>query len=309
MKIGHPPLPLFDRLCRIAEDHFKELVPTLRKAKLIRFPGKPHEVLPKAYDIELAEARMEHFFMPFEAVAIEDDATCVVMIDTMPDQVGTNTSRRFVDAHMVFGNADAFNDSPEKVAEIERYQREAREMGIPHDAMIVTLGTLDECRPDKADPTKLWIAGSCSMAFVAAKQGMVMPPSSVSVTQETTAAALRHARCAVEEMLYFNSTDRFVVQRTPLKHHKSPRQGEVSRSYAQSIYTLLTPREIRETMKLEEPGESSKKRGHWRRRHERFLQSDYYKAAKGKKVVVQAHWVGPEEAEVDGHHWRVRIDL
>jgi len=308
VKIGIPPLPLFDRLCRIAEDHFVEMVPVLRKAKLIRFPGKPHEVLPKVFD-DLARAQMEHFFMPFETVAVEDDASCVVLVDTLKNQEGVSTPRRFIDAHMAFADAGAFNDSPEKVAEIEAFKIEARKMGIPADAMIVTLGTITDYQPSDTEPGKLLIAGSCSMSFCAAKVGMIMPPEAVKVDDALTSAGLKHARCALEELMYFNTTDRFVVERTPLKQHKKPAHGKLSRSYAQPIYTLLTPREIRETMKLDDPGESSKKRGHWRRRHDRLLKSDYYKDAKGKRVVVQAHWVGPEEAEIDGHHYRVRIDL
>jgi hypothetical protein len=310
MKIGEPPLPLFDRLCRVSEDHFPALLPILRKAKLFRFPGKPHEILTQEHDITKVKAQLEHFFLPFDTTAVEDDATCTILLDTVGGQEGFTAPRHFVDCHMMFSDNDAFNDTPEMRAELVKYQREARERGVPADTLIVTMGTLEECRPDETDPTRVWIAGSGSMAFAVSKRcGMVIPPNKVAMSTELTASALRHARCAVEEVLYFNQPARFVVERTPVKGGRAPKHRTLERSYARPVYTLLTPKEICETMKITEPGHGTSKGGHWRRRHQRYLQSDYYKNKQGQTLLIEAQWVGPETAEVDGHFYRVKLDL
>ena len=309
MKIGHPPLPLFDRLCRISEDHFPDILKVLRKAKLFHFPGKPHEVLPKAHDIESARFLMDELFLPFDTIAIEDDASCVLLMDTVDGQRGCSTPRYFIDCAAMFAPADAFNDGPEYVKMIGDLKAELTKAGVPRDTVIVTLGTLDAVKVDETTEGKLWVSGSVSMTFAASKRGMIVPPTAVEINQQLTESALRHARCAVEEVMYFNQPSRFVVERKPVKRAPPAKHGKADRSYSRPVYTLLTPHEICETLRIEEPGKGTKKGGHWRRRHSRTMKSEFFKAARGKTILIEAKWIGPETAEVDGHYYRVCLEL
>lgn len=308
------PLPIFDKLAKISEAHYPSLVKLLDKAKLFLFPGKPHDVLPRNIPVIESQMLLDNFFLPFDVVAVEDAATCTVLMDSVEDQIGCSEDRYFIDCCPVFSSMDNFNDDPEKAEMLNKYQESLRQKGLPKDACVVTVGRLSSLRVE--DETTVWVEGSLDVTFMASKHTLIIPPMGAGRddAEEMTAAALKHARAAVEEIMYFNTPARFICEREPkpgdlkrkLKH------GQTRRSNARPIYTALTPPEIKDKFQFtddEVAGTGSKKAPHWRRRHKRMLSSDRYKEMKGKVVTVKAHWVGPEEAEVKGHHWRVRLDL
>lgn len=306
------PLPIYDRLAKIAEAHYPKLLEMIDRAQLFLFPGKPDDILPKSIPKEETDLMYETFFLPFSTVAVEDNATCTILMDAVEDQTGFQQERYYLDCCPVFASSDNFNDDPDRVAEIVSYQRHLRERGVPKDTCVVSVGRLTEMKAGD-DETKVWIAGSLDLVFMASKKEVIIPPMHDPKDEGLTAAGLRHARAAVEEVMYFNQPSRFICERAPHPKgaKKKTKHGEVKRSYSRPIYTALTPREIQEKFEFtdEQVTGGGKKRPHWRRRHKRMLNSDYYKNMKGKTVTVKAHWVGPEEAEVKGHHWRVRLDL
>ena len=116
---------------------------------------------------------------------------------------------------------------------------------------------------------------------------------------------------AVEEIIYFNSPDRFIVESRPAKvKHRDARSLRILRSVERPQYILLKPPEIRQRLHL--PGASngngSTKAPHERRWHYRTFKSDKFVNKKGETVVVKGTWVGPSEAVVEWRVYKVLFD-
>ncbi len=312
------PMPLFDRLSRIAENHYPQLVPILKRAKLFIFDAAPHEVLPQSVPVEESSLLLDNFFLPFDAIAIEDRATCTVLLDLKEDQSGFGDDRMFIDLCPMFADSSVFSDSEEMKAAQRKVDAELKAAGTPKDGSMITIGRFDKIWPDTTDPNVLNISGSVDLMFLASKQKLLSKVMSNIKDKQLIAPALRHAKTAVEEVLYFNSPSRFVCERKPHKKAKTPKphSAKVPRSNEQSVFTILTPKEITDKLGLVEnqalaDGTTTgrKKSAHWRRKHQRLLTSDRYTSMKNKTITVKASWIGPEVAERKGHVWKIRIDL
>jgi hypothetical protein len=122
-----------------------------------------------------------------------------------------------------------------------------------------------------------------------------------------------HIHTALEEIMFFNTPDRFVMESTPVGKAatKNKNKKKILRSDQRPRYTLLRPSEIRGVMGIEAPapGDKNTPRPHERRRHYRTFRAERYKAAKGKRIVVEATWVGPQEAVVGNKKYRVCTDI
>ena len=117
-----------------------------------------------------------------------------------------------------------------------------------------------------------------------------------------------HLHTAIEEVMTFNTPDRFVLETIPSKRKRA--KGRIERSDSRPTYTLLRPDAIRRTMGISSNAkEGFKKRPHERRRHFRTYKSDRYKSAKGKTVVIPATWIGPSEAEIGNKRYRVCLEV
>lgn len=313
-------LPAFDLLCRYAP-LFNDslLIDKLREAQLFQFPGRAHEVLPKEFTEEEERLLMDTFFLPFPVVAIEDTASCVVLWDTRPDQQGLVDSKRmFIEAMPVHVMAEEYANG---ATDEDKMASDALRM-MPKETVLISAGTLDTMRPslpeDGADwtPGKVWVQGFVTVIAMVGPSGFVQPPLILDPDNEKhlemAKIGLRHARTAVEEVMYFNTPSRFVVERRPVSVPKR-QYGKVKPSDMRSTYTLLTPIEIRKVLRIGgSSGESSGDRTqspHVRRRHFRVLRADRYVHKKGQTITIPATWVGPEKAQVSGHIYRVRLDL
>jgi hypothetical protein len=123
-----------------------------------------------------------------------------------------------------------------------------------------------------------------------------------------TRRLLGNISTAIEEIIYFNSPDRFIVESRPAKvKHRDARSLRILRSVERPQYILLKPQEIRQRLHLQGvgSGNGSTKTPHERRRHYRTLKSDKFVNKKGETVVVKGTWVGPSEAVVEGRIYRV----
>ena len=287
----------------------------LNRARLFVFPGRAHEVIKDRITDEEAEFLHEHFFLPFPHVAIEDTASCVVLWDSEKEQRGVGGVRYFIEAVSAKAPPDEFNDSEEdKEATRKLFSQ------FPADACIVSVGKVKDVlvRPDdKAGEFR--IAGDTDWTLLATKDEVLVHPKQFQKSSDIhvglTAVTLRNVRVALAEVFHFNNPSRFIVEKKrlgmkpfkPGKRKKSKRP-KIARSQNRPIYTLLTPKEIRDTLGFPTKA-GGRKRPHERRRHFRTLTSDKYTKMKGKTIVIPATWIGPEAADKDGHRWKVRLDL
>lgn len=300
---------LFDKLCMIAERHHSALVPLLREARLFDFPVKAHEVLPEAFSEDERQFLTDTFFLPFPFVAIEDRGSCVVLMDNVDGQQGWEQDRNFIDiVPCLPDDPTAFDDGMEQGV----MTREAMEAYLPpelHDAYAVTFGRIGS--PSRHENGLLNWHFTVDLAFAASKQRIVIDPAQMQrdaiAFDRFSHASGRNARAAIGEVMLFNAPARFVVEKRAVKEKAAPK-GSVPRSHQRPLYTLLSPPEIRERMQLADPT-GKMVRPHERRRHFRTLRSDRYKAMKGKTITVPACWVGPSEATVGKHRYKVMLDI
>ena len=301
------PLPMFDRALKISEKHLRELLPWFRDAKLFSFPAKTYKVLSEVPLDEVALA-LENFFLPFPTVAVEDNATCTLIMDTVENQVGFDDYRMFVDICPLYSKSEGmFNDTDDVRDAMQAMQEDFRARGIPKETCLISVGRFKGVHVHEG---KIGIEGSVGGLFTVCKSGHLVPPQTDVKDAPVVGAALRHAKTAIEEIVYFNSPSRFICKKERNAKVKTKR-GSVPRSNARPLYTALRPKEIHK-FTGERTGETSGKsdrQPHWRRRHQRLLTSDRYAKLKGKTITVKASWVGAQDFEMDGHYWKVMLDL
>lgn len=295
---------LYDQLLGLCERYAEELVPIVANARLFDFPHVPHEVLASSHTPESREFFNEFFALPFPLVAVEDQASVVVMWDDKHDQVGLSGRRQYIecvkfdDAHLA-----AFKEANEPKGGFSKAEKLAMK-----DLYAITSGSLNKVTLNEGGVNAE--AQLINTLIVSKKEGVKMtladfPKLAVKLIANSAA---RNAITAIEEFMVFNGPERFVVAVTPVrKQRKKPKKA--LRSTEKTIFVLKTPVEIREYIKPE-PGEGTKA-AHERRRHVRMYPDDEerWPNMHGKAKVIPACWIGPSEAVVRGKHYRVCLDL
>lgn len=320
----------FDRLCAIAERVYKSepLKRLLKQARIFDFPGRIHEV---AKDVTWdalggSEFLIDHFFLPFPVIAIEDTASCVVIADDVPGQNGLNVKRTFIECMDLSTPFEEFGHSmrdPEQVKRERADQLQGR-TGTP-GSCLVTISQIEQCRAmtaaelaNRPRGTGLRFGGACDILFVATKDEMLVAPHSAKFAMKVTESnahesALINAVAALEEVMHFNSPDRFVVERSADTTRKPGAKGlpEIRRSPERPHYIMLRPDEIRTRLGIKDEVVHDRRSPtpHARRRHYRTLRSDRFTNKAGQVVIVKASWVGPTEGEFKGRHYKVMLDL
>lgn len=300
---------LFDRLCMIAERHHPVLIPALKAARLFDFPVRAHEAIPQQPSEEERQFLTDTFFLPFPIVAIEDKGTCVVLMDNVDGQQGWEEERNFIDiVPCLPDDPTAFDDGKEQGL----MPRAAMEAYLPpelHDAYVVSFGRIGH--PAMREDGLCW-RFEVDLAFCANKSRIVMNPMEIARRADSFErfkyACGKNARAALSEVMLFNAPNRFVVEKRLVREKKPPRDDMVARSHERAQYTLLRPGEIRERLGLAESGGSTKE-PHERRRHFRTLRDKRYTKMRGKTITVPACWVGPSEATVGKHRYKVMLDI
>jgi len=334
---------VFDLLCQIADKHIPSARPWLHDAKLFDFPYRSHEVLPKAYTPEEEAVINENFFLPFPAVAIEDTASVVVLVDTEPEQRGLSGTRYFIEALPIRkGDADEFR--PEE-RELIKADIDKAADALPPNTVTVTVGRISHVEFER-DSKQFRFDGSLAFAMMATPERVLLNLLSekkrtakyldsgdtakvlrgqtrADEEHQMAAATMRNVAIALQEVMYLNTPNRFIVEDTPktyLKHEmrmqakkrrkQDPRTRRVLRSDERPTYILLTPDEIREQFNFP-THTGTAKRAHERRRHLRTYPDDpaRWPKAHGKTVVVPAAWIGPSELKTKTRRYRVLLDI
>lgn len=333
---------LFDLLAAVVDAHLPSARPFLHDARLFDFPYRPHEVLPKEFpDAERRAFFAEHFFLPFHAVAVEDKASVVVLVDAEQDQKGLMGRRYFVEG-LPLHDADPLAWRPEEQALIR--DRLGRDSGMPPDSLVVTAGVLDGM--EMAADNKFHVQGEVGTCLLATPNAVVMSfdrefrrtreylgstdvamhlrgETRAAEEEAMRAATLRNVAVAMEEVMLFNTPERFIVEdvspeafrageraQARKQRERDPMAKRILRSAERPIYVLATPDEIRERFHFPTPT-GGVKRAHERRRHLRTYPDDpaRWPTAHGRTVVIPASWVGPSEIKVNKRRYRVMLDL
>jgi len=301
----------FDKLCIAIEKYLPKLLPILNEAKLFEFPYRAHEIM-REFSKEQSNFLCDQFFLPFPCVAVEDTASVVMVWDENPGQVGLDNVRYFVDVvdysdptvFREFQNADV---DEEMINYLNSY---------PHKLFQLSFGRVDSMTYDPAT-NKIGVDGVIFTQFLASKEGIEITDTQIEARlgdslDSMRASALRSVKTCIEELVYINSPDRFILESSPLKIEKlkarSERTGRPLRSHEREKYVLLKPKEIRTRLGLTQPTTQGGKMPHERRQHFRTLRSDKYVHKKGQTIIIPATWVGPSEVTKGNRRYRVILD-
>src|ERR1017187_2718907 len=101
---------IYDLLAGVVENHLPFLRKKVEDARLFVFPGNPGEVLPDNIAPEVIDYLDQNFVLPFDCVAVEDPATCLVLWDDKPEQRGIKGRRYFIDCQPDFADISQFRE-------------------------------------------------------------------------------------------------------------------------------------------------------------------------------------------------------
>jgi hypothetical protein len=113
-------------------------------------------------------------------------------------------------------------------------------------------------------------------------------------------------------LLVVNTPSKFIVEEQPIATLPEPKPGQLVRSPWRPHYIVLDPVEIRSRYLPrvdEEAPARSLRAAHERRGHFRTYRSEKFKQARGRRVWIDAMWVGPREAVLGPNRYTVRLDL
>jgi len=140
----------------------------------------------------------------------------------------------------------------------------------------------------------------------------LLPPETAKLHDSAT---INNVKVAVEELAIMNNPDRFVVEREAPTLRRKGKRGRalIPRAHDRPLYTLLTPKQIWDKFDLEgdqRPTGQTDDRRVWRRRHwRRYRHERYTEERRAQPQLIDATWVGPTEAELNGRRYKIRLDL
>jgi len=291
---------LFDKLCMLCERYMKNLIPYVDKARLFQFPGRAHEVLPKEISDENKRFLQDEFFLPFPVVAIEDKASCIVLVDEDKEAIGINSKRYFVECMELNTDINEFREGKEGKMTEDRSHLKGN--------YVVIMGVIEGV--ELVNEKEYVASGSVLNVGMGTKENFTVRSHqhfSEEEWQPIMRSGLVNAMTALEEIMYFNTPDRFVLEVASTKMRKN--KGKMQRSQDRPIYILLKPKEIRDRMKLPIPDKGKLKQPHERRRHTRFLTSPRFTHKRWTTIVIPATWIGPSENVVNKKRYKVCLNI
>lgn len=310
---------IFDKACKVAERAIPDLTSILNKSKLFWFPGKPHNFLPKEMEDKDMEFLSEQFMLPFPTVAIEDVGGLVILIDKDKESRGINNERYYIDVTSLNTEGSAFQDlSPKKEQE---YKKLLQDKNIKDkEPLVITFGAIEGVEFVARD--KFYTLGRIerlTVAFAETKDDEIIFSDYIgnqfrSLPEELVTAhltsALTNAMCAMQEVLYANTPNKFILEESPAKRRKKIK-GKILRSGDRPKYTLLSPQKIRKKMKLSETqnGEKQTRLFLGRRAHPRTYHDPRFVNMMGKTVMIPAVWPGDNIKIVGNKRYKVMLDL
>jgi hypothetical protein len=195
---------IFDSLREIARNWLVQIHPLVEGATLIHLPVTPHEVLPREQDLETMSAMSVNFRLPHPITAVEDKASCVVLIDPKPDLRGLVEQRLFIECVPLDNDEDRYNDTPFERAMCESFK------GIAASGVYgVSLGEIS-CPAQRAGSWMatgelLWVVmGTETERHTTVAEFRAIPEAANAAMLQ---AALRNAMTSIEEIIALGRGD------------------------------------------------------------------------------------------------------
>ncbi len=307
---------LFDKLCGLAERHLHTMLPILEQAALFHFPGRPHEFLSQYRDQINYDQANELFHLPFPIVALEDDASVCILMDTQKGQFGLDGRRYFVDMISASNDPENYSRStldnimpPEEIGPARQYL-----IDNFNDPYFVNCGYLEQMHyePKTGNMTT---HGVVTASYMLNKKKLIAEYGQEDLQKLPEGMihdSMRNPVTAYEELIMLSNPKYFILEETPAREPKKKKKArKIPRSHQRSLFTYLKPADIRQKLGLEHPGPDHKRNSpvpHERRKHLRRLRKESgYK--ENKVVPVKACWIGASEKVIKNRRYRVRLDL
>jgi len=199
---------IFDALRQIADNWVPEIKPLVETAVLLHMPVTPHKVLPQNQDLATISNTSINFRLPHPVTAIEDNASCVLLIDPKPGLVGLAERRMFIECIPVDSDESNYNDTP-----AERAVCESIKATSPQGVYVVTIGFVSS--PAQRAGTYiaagdvLWVVrGTRATQLTTIADFNSLPAAAIALVTE---GSIRNAMTAVEEIIALSAGDIFAV--------------------------------------------------------------------------------------------------
>ncbi len=302
---------IFDKLAGIVEKEYKNYKSILEEANIFQFDRKYKDSLSRLLDIN----NQQEFFLPFKTTAVEDNSSCVIMYDTIENQVGFDYPRHFIGGYNATNATEILKEQQIAISDIGNIL-------VVFSGKFVGKAFQDD--RNRLDATFNFIK-------LYSEKGLV------SDSHKTTDMLRKNGwyklitntpLMTLQQLISLNTPDKFVLETTPTRPQKQwwkKKKPKIPRSGSKPLYTILEPNKIRQILKPELKGKHTSPTFHERRRHKRWLRDEKYRfdsagkpiepqfCPKGelyyKTTIVPSTWVGVSEAVVGNKRYKVRLDL
>lgn len=328
---------IFDKFCGIVEKHLPIAKIFLERTNLFHFNQPAHVMLKgfweskSYYDVH---DFIDNFIWPFDSIAVEDMATCMILTNGLKGAAGLNHGFLFIDV-TDFKAEDYYYERPN----LSENQKDTKKFLIENKMLMIRSGEINRVGAvtDIKGVNRLGMHVDVQK-FVLANKSEIYDQTQTEqfifekdrITQE----CLDNINAVLGQIAYMNSPDRFILRETPVKPPKPGKSKKILRSNQRPIYTILKPDEIRLKMGLAEPGQTSTGTrkapiGTDVRRHRRYLKHGKYRFDDNgvelkQKVIptgedrgklyykytdIPAYWRGPDRVERNGKIYKVMLNL
>jgi hypothetical protein len=192
---------IFDTLRRIGRTWLPDIRPIIEAAHVIHLPIAPHRVLPRHQPLKTLSRISTQFTLPHPVTAIEDNASCVVLVDPSPGLRGLDERRLFFDCVPLDGRDDAYGDGA-----VFQILSQAAGLSRPAGVNAVTAGWI-ACPAQRegqwlASGELIWaVTGTADRQHATNADFQRLPPALSTLIAEQ---AMRNAMVGVEELIYFS---------------------------------------------------------------------------------------------------------
>ncbi len=298
---------LFNQFCGIAEKFLPDHIDTAKRANLFYFDKAPHEFLPKSKP----DINFDMFTLPFPITAVEDPANLIILSDPVEGQFGINLERKFIEVSRIDGSLDNYSNHliPDELQLNTQVNKQIFEK-LSGDIFIAE-GVINKIEVQETQ----WIVSAHVDYYhwVDKNRKSIETYNQNQIDNYTRNATASNAMSALEELMTLYTTERFILETSPVLTQKQLRRlskgKKIPRSDERAVFTILKPLEIREVMGIN-PGPSQDRKSpvpHERRAHYRLLRKESgYK--EDKIVLVKATWIGVSEKNIGNKHYRVILD-
>ena len=291
---------LFDRFAGIIERNTLDLKSIFDSAAIFDFRDTEPLAPP---DYQTLSELAETFILPFDVVAIESKTSCCIIYDRNPEKIGIDKSLNF----LIYSKIILQYNNNIAIWTVNKGT-------IKDIALVRHNGGFDNEISSTKDNINYGYSYLIDHEFIygVKEKDNKLTPINFTKTPEIYYEAMAEKVIGhIEQILFFNTPDRFVVEVVPENIRKfNPKR--ITRTPDRPTYTLLTISEIQKKYGLgvSETIENRKSPSpHPRRRHYRILRSDKFTQKQGQKVLIPSTWVGKSEMTMGNKIYKIRFDI